>query len=248
MRVALLSAVLLLGVGGFTFFALWESLRPPTRPVRAGGLQIHLATRPDPARVGENQVDVLLEQGGQAVADARIELRYALDPLAGATPLWVADAGPIGEGRYRGTVAFHRPGPWQVTVLVKRPGRPDVETSFTFNLAADASPSIGGQVRLAAGVPAGMRPGAALFVIARRGPGPPVAVKRIANPQFPVAFSLSQADTMAGAPFEGELELVARVKMDGQVGPAGPGDLEGRAQGAVRVGTRDLVIVVDRAR
>ncbi len=35
-RVAILSAVLLLGVGGFTLFALWESLSPPAGPVRAG--------------------------------------------------------------------------------------------------------------------------------------------------------------------------------------------------------------------
>jgi len=40
LRSALLSALLLLGVGGFTLFALWESLRPPTRPVRAGGLRV----------------------------------------------------------------------------------------------------------------------------------------------------------------------------------------------------------------
>lgn len=248
LRSALLSALLLLGVGGFTLFALWESLRPPTGPVRAGGLRIHLATTPQPARVGENQVEVNLDHGGRPVADARVELRYSLDPLAGAGPIQVAEAGPIAEGRYRGAVAFARPGPWQLTVLVKRPGRPDVETQFTFNLAAQASAAIAGQVRLAAGLAAAVGPAAALFVIARRGPGPPVAVKRIAGPQFPLAFTLSQADAMGGASFEGELEVVARLKMDGSVGPPGPGDLEGKAPGPVRVGTRDLVIVMDRAR
>jgi len=55
-------------------------------------------------------------------------------------------------------------------------------------------------------------------------------------------------DAMGGAAFEGELEVVARLKMDGSVGPPGPGDLEGKAPGPVSVGTRDLVIVVDRAR
>lgn len=246
-RVALLSAALLLGVGGFVFFALWESLAPPGRTVRAGGLQIHLATAPNPVRVGENQVELVLEQGGRSVDDANVELRYALDPLAGSTPLALADARPVGEGRYRGAVAFGRPGPWQLTVLVKRPGVPDVEAQYTFNLAADASAAIAGQVRLAAGRDERLPAGAVLFVIARRGPGPPVAVKRIEDPRFPLAFRLSQADAMAGATFEGELELVARLKMDGRAGSPAPGDLEGKAPGLLRVGSRDVVIVIDRA-
>jgi hypothetical protein len=247
-RVAILSAAMLLGVGGFTLYALWESLSPPAGPVRAGGIQIQLATTPDPARVGENQVEIGLRQDGQAVADARVELRYVLDPLSGGGALAVADAEPLGGGRYHGAVAFSRAGPWQLTVLVKRPGRADVEASYTFNLAPDAAATIAGQIRLRPGLEGLVKPGAALFVFARRGPGPPVAAVRIAAPAFPVRFALSQADAMAGASFDGELTVAALLKMDGRAGPAAAGDLEGRAPGLVRVGTRDLVIELDRAR
>ena len=247
-RVAILSAAMLLGVGGFTLFALWESLSPPAGPVRAGGLQIHLTTTPDPARVGENQVEVGLRRDGQAVADARVELRYALDPLSGDGALALADTEALGGGRYRGVVAFNRPGPWQLSVLVKRPGRTDVEASYTFNLAPDASASIAGEIRVKPGLEGRVQPGAALFVFARRGPGPPVAARRFAAPRFPLRFSLSQADAMAGGAFEGELTVGALLKMDGQAGPAAAGDLEGRAPGPVRVGTGSLVIELDRAR
>lgn len=247
-RVAVLSAGMLLAVGGFTAFALWESLRPPAGPVRAGGLQIHLTTTPDPARVGENQVEVGLRQEGQALANAQVELRYALDPLSGGGAMALADAEPLGGGRYRGAVAFGRPGPWQLTVLVKRPGRPDVEAHYTFNLALDLSASITGEVRLRPGLEGMAAPGAALFVIARRGPGPPVAAKRFGAPRFPLRFTLGQADAMAGGAFEGEVTVMALLKMDGRAGPPAPGDLEGRAPAPVRVGTRDLVIVLDRAR
>ncbi len=242
-----LSTALLLGVGGFIAFALWESLKPPAGPVRAGGLQIQLATTPSPARVGVNAVQVHLEEGGRAVEGARVELRYALDPMVTANPTVLADAEAIGGGRYRAQVDFARPGPWQVAVLVKRPGRPDVEAQYTFNLALDPSAVIAGEVRLAPGLAAGVPPGAALFLIARRGPGPPVAVKRIADPRFPLPFTLGQADAMAGGAFEGELEVVARLKMDGQAGPVAAGDLEGRTSTPVRVGTRDLVLVMGRA-
>jgi cytochrome c-type biogenesis protein CcmH len=245
--VGVLSAALLLGVGGFITFALWESLKPPAGPVRAGGLQIRLVTTPSPARVGVNDVRIDLEESGRAVDGARVELRYTLDPMVGANPTMVADAETIGAGRYRGRVDFSRPGPWQVAVLVKRPGRPDVETQYTFNLALDSSAVIAGEVRLAPGLAARMPPGAALFLIARRGPGPPVAVKRVADPRFPLAFTLGQADVMGGSAFEGELEVLARLKMDGQAGPLAAGDLEGRTSAPVRVGTRDLVVVIGRA-
>ncbi len=247
-RVAILSAALLLGVGGFTLFALWESLRPPAGPVRAGGLQIQLTTTPDPARVGENQVEVGLRQGERPVADARVELRYALDPLSGAGAMGLAEAAALGGGRYRGVVPFSRPGPWQLTVLVKRPGRTDVEASYTFNLAPSASATIAGEIRLKAGLEGSVGPGAALFVFARRGPGPPVAARRFAAPRFPLRFSLSQADAMAGGALEGELTVAALLKMDGRVGPPAAGDLEGRAPGPVRVGTGSLVIELGRAR
>ena len=56
-----------------------------------------------------------------------------------------------------------------------------------------------------------------------RGEGPPLAVKRIPVPSFPVMFSLGPEDRMsAGVPFEGEVRLSARLKRDGTAGPPAP--------------------------
>ena len=88
-----------------------------------------------------------------------------------------------------------------------------------------------------------------LFLIARKGGGgPPLAVVRVANPRFPLAFEISKRNVMIpGVPFEGVVSLSARLDADGSAGPAGAGDLEGRTAQPVRVGQRDVRIVIDKA-
>ena len=83
-----------------------------------------------------------------------------------------------------------------------------------------------------------------LFVIARNGPGPPLAVRRIPASRFPVEYELNREDVMAaGAHFEGEVTLSARLTRSGQAGPAQPGDLEGEHAGPVQIGDRaDFVL------
>jgi cytochrome c-type biogenesis protein CcmH len=61
--------------------------------------------------------------------------------------------------------------------------------------------------------------------------GPPLAVKRIDRPTFPLTFSLSEADSMAGGGFyDGDILVVARLDQDGVAGPKQAGDLEERVQ------------------
>ena len=88
-----------------------------------------------------------------------------------------------------------------------------------------------------------------LFLIARKGGGgPPLAVVRVANPRFPLAFEISKRNVMIpGVPFEGMVSLAARLDADGSAGPASAGDLEGRTARPVRVGARDVRIVIDKA-
>ena len=88
-----------------------------------------------------------------------------------------------------------------------------------------------------------------LFLIARKGGGgPPLAVVRVANPRFPLAFEISKRNVMIpGVPFEGVVTLSARLDADGSAGPAGAGDLEGRTAQPVRVGQRNVRIVIDKA-
>ena len=68
----------------------------------------------------------------------------------------------------------------------------------------------------------------ALFLIARpEAGGMPVAVKRLPNPTFPVTFTLTPADSMAGGDFRhGDLTIIARLDADGSAGPRQPEDVE----------------------
>jgi cytochrome c-type biogenesis protein CcmH len=97
----------------------------------------------------------------------------------------------------------------------------------------------------------GARPpaGGVLFIIARKGDGPPLAVKRVSDPTFPLAFTLGPEDVMLrGAPLEGNVTLVARLKQDGAAGPAVVGDLEGMVKAPVSVGQSGVQLVLDHVR
>ncbi len=86
-----------------------------------------------------------------------------------------------------------------------------------------------------------------LFIIARKGPGLPFAVKRISRPRFPLTYRLGPEDVMAaGAPFEGEVSLSARLSRPGAAGPAQRGDLGGEHPGRVTIGARGADIIITR--
>ena len=113
----------------------------------------------------------------------------------------------------------------------------------------DGGPAIAGTIRVAGALAQRVKSAHALFVIARRGPGPPFAVLRIVEPHFPLSYRLGPENLMmAGTPFEGEVSLSARLSLHGGAGPAQPGDLEGEHPGKVRVGAGGADIVIDRMR
>ena len=110
-------------------------------------------------------------------------------------------------------------------------------------------PAIAGTVTIAPELRARLTEEATLFIIARKGPGPPFAVKRIARPSFPLPYRMGPRDMMmAGTPFEGEVSVSARLSRAGAAGPAQPGDLEGEHPDRVAVGARGADIVIPRAR
>jgi hypothetical protein len=95
---------------------------------------------------------------------------------------------------------------------------------------------------------------AALYVIARAGGqkgGPPLAVKRLTPPfNFPVSFSLSQADVMMpDVQFAGDVSLTARISQSGAATPVNPGDIETSAPVATKVGASAKArLLLDKAR
>lgn len=112
--------------------------------------------------------------------------------------------------------------------------------------AADGGP-ITGTISLAPGLESRVPAGAVLFLIARNAAaGPPLAVKRIASPHFPLDFSIGPDDRMLPSiPFAGPVQLSARVDSDGNATSRTPGDLQGTAPGSVAPGATGVALVID---
>ncbi len=126
--------------------------------------------------------------------------------------------------------------------LIARIGEQPRETAV-----APAGASIAGTVELEAGQASGAGSQAVLYIIARpagaRG-GPPLAVKRIVAPAFPVAFSLGPGDVMIqGTAFEGPMNLTARLDRDGDPMTREPDEPAGAYGGnPVSPGARNVVV------
>lgn len=107
-------------------------------------------------------------------------------------------------------------------------------------------PAITGKITVAPELAGRVGAAHVLFIIARRGPGPPFAVKRIPDPRFPLPYRMGRENVMmAGTPFEGEVSLIARLSLAGGAGPAQPGDLEGEHPGRVTVGQGGVDIQIN---
>ena len=106
------------------------------------------------------------------------------------------------------------------------------QTATAAPAEAAAPATISGTIRLAAEPSPPLPAGAGLFIIARVGTGPPLAVKRMVDPQFPVPYTLSVDDVMLpGRAFTGIVNVSARLQASGAVGPLQPGDLVGHYAG-----------------
>lgn len=112
---------------------------------------------------------------------------------------------------------------------------------------SEDAPPIRGTLVLAPEFADAVPSGAVLFLVARKpSGGPPVAVKRIMEPRFPLPFELGPGDRMIQAiPFEGPLLLTARVDGDGNATSREPGDLLGSAADAVEPGAEGVTIRLD---
>jgi len=104
------------------------------------------------------------------------------------------------------------------------------------------SGTISGTISLGKGM---ALPSGAVIFIAARPPsgGPPMAVKKIANPTFPLAFSLSQENAMMGGAFTGNVELTVRASQAGDPMSRTPGDLFGTLK--TKVGAAKVKVTLD---
>jgi cytochrome c-type biogenesis protein CcmH len=116
-------------------------------------------------------------------------------------------------------------------------------------VADAAGASIRGTIEVAASLQGSEPARATLFVIARRAgasAGPPLAVRRIPQPGFPLAFEIGPQHAMiAGMPFAGDIVLTARLDADGDAMTRTPGDLSGELGAPVQPGAEGVVLVLD---
>ena len=129
---------------------------------------------------------------------------------------------------------------------------------MTAKPAAAATPSsssasagqITGRITINPKLKPAIDPKAVLFIIARpaAGGGPPLAVKKIDRPAFPLSYSLGAENMMTqGMPFTGKLTIAVRLDQDGNPGTRGPGDLNGDyKKNPVDVGSKNVDIVLDQ--
>lgn len=93
---------------------------------------------------------------------------------------------------------------------------------------------------------------ATLFIIARSKDnpvGPPLAVKAITSPVFPLDFEMSQENVMgsssSGKRFTGAITLRARLDQDGNAMTVSEGDIMSSQEQVVTVGDRQVKIELD---
>ena len=199
---------------------------------------------PEVRFAGPVYIQVFLD--GRGVADSsdsvRLEGNYGRNPARvgdheahvvlrkrqeAGVPRWVSEVVALGNQRPRGRA---------------RPEEPPPERAET----ATSGRGVSGTIRLASDLGEAVSPGAVLFIILRQGGGPPLAVKRVSQPRFPLAYSVGEEDRMIAeeGAFEGSVDIVARLDRDGVAGPPEPGDMEGRLRGAV-IGDQEVNIVID---
>lgn len=142
----------------------------------------------------------------------------------------------------------------------ERPQQPDLAKLFPPEPRAESehaheneAPSdtrpLRGEIQISEDLKSRVPPRAVLFLIARvDDASPPLAVKRVPDPEFPLAFELGPDDRMiASVPFAGPLKLSVRIDADGNVATRDAGDLFGEAEDSYQPGDAGIVLRIDRA-
>ena len=115
-------------------------------------------------------------------------------------------------------------------------------------VAAVGSDPIEGRIEIPPELAMARPDGGVLFVIARpqgaRG-GPPLAVLRIPNPEFPLDFSIGPENVMIPSMrFEGAISLSARLDADGNAMTRGAGDLSSVVQDSLTPGATGVQLLL----
>ena len=136
-------------------------------------------------------------------------------------------------------------------VLAEIPASGGAAAAAQPTTAVSSGQTISGTITIDAKLKSNLDPNAALFIIARPagGPGgPPLAVKKIDKPKFPLSYSLSQENVMMqGTPFSGKINITVRFDKDGNPTTRGAGDLTGEyKKNPAEVGAKNADVILDQ--
>ena len=138
----------------------------------------------------------------------------------------------------------------KVLAEIPQPGQKMPQRQQGASAAANTSDQITGKVTLDPKLKANVDSQAVLFIIARpagAGGGPPLAVKKIDRPVFPLFYSLGSENVMMqGRPFSGKVNISVRLDKDGNPITRQPGDISGEYKNPVEVGSKNVDIVLDQ--
>ena len=96
----------------------------------AGDLGISLKVDRYPLVKGDNALSVQITQGGKAVTDALVNVRYSMPPMSGMAPMeFNTQAAPKGS-IYSFSANIPMEGGWKVDVTVTQPGKTPVNATF----------------------------------------------------------------------------------------------------------------------
>ena len=164
--------------------------------------------------------------------------------FAGAREIFEKLLNLVPPGQERNEVA-------KVLAEIPTTGGAPKPTSTVAPAATPSGQTISGKITIDAKLKDKIDPQAALFIIARSAAGaagPPLAVKKIDKPTFPLNYSLGQENVMMhGTPFTGKITIIVRLDKDGNAATRGAGDLTGEyKKNPVEVGVKNADIVIDQ--
>ena len=132
---------------------------------------------------------------------------------------------------------------------VSQAGTGTQNTASRVNTEKVSNKEIRGKITLDPKLKDKVESGATLFIIARRAnaEGPPLAVRKIDRPNFPLSYSLGTENVMMqGLPFSGKVNVSARLDKDGNPATREVGNLVGAHKKPVEVGADNVDIIIDQ--
>ncbi len=73
----------------------------------------------------------------------------------------------------------------------------------------------------------------------------PVAIKRVVNPKFPLAFHMGEEDLLAPG-LEGGLKLEVQINNHGKLGVLKEGDIFGATEGMIKPNAKNVLVQADK--